>query len=242
MTGQIVDTAIILAGGLGTRLRAAVPDLPKPMAPIAGRPFLEYLLDYWAAQGIRRFILSVGYRSGAIRDHFGATYHGVSVDYAEETSPLGTGGGLLLAARLLEGRSPVLVLNGDTFFAVDLAQLADFHHHSQSDWTFCTFRTRESGRYLGMDIAPGGRVNAFRNNLGSGERLVNGGIYLLAPALLAAAGYSPGQALSLEEQLFPTLLAQGCRFYGTEFPGSFIDIGLPEDYARAAAILAIRHV
>ena len=66
MTGQIVDTAIILAGGLGTRLRAAVPDLPKPMAPIAGRPFLEYLLDYWAAQGIRRFILSVGYRSGAI--------------------------------------------------------------------------------------------------------------------------------------------------------------------------------
>lgn len=241
MHRQIVDTAIILAGGLGTRLRAAVPDLPKPMAPIAGRPFLDYLLDYWIAQGIRRFILSVGYRAETIRSHFGSTYRGARIDYAEETTPLGTGGGLLLAARQLAGTNPVLVVNGDTFFAVDLGQLADFHRRSQADWTFCTFSTSENGRYLGMDIAPDGRVEAFRSGRNSGERLANGGIYLVAPGLLANTGHSPGQALSLEDTLFPTLLARGCRFYGAEFPGNFIDIGIPEDYARAAAILAIRH-
>lgn len=241
MHAQSVDTAIVLAGGLGTRLRGAVPDLPKPMAPVAGRPFLEYLLDYWVAQGIRRFILSIGYRAEAIRSHFGNAYRDARIDYAEETSPLGTGGGLLLAAQRLAGTNPVLALNGDTFFAVDLGQLVDFHQRHQADWTFSVFRTAENGRYLGMDIAPDGYIDAFRNERNCGERLANGGVYLFAPALLAATGHSPGLAVSLEDTLFPCLLANGCRFYGTEFPGSFIDIGIPEDYARAAAILAPRN-
>lgn len=241
MPRPIVDTAIVLAGGLGTRLRAAVPDQPKPMAPVASRPFLEYLLDYCVAQGIRRFILSVGYRAEAIREHFGGNYGGARIDYAEETTPLGTGGGLLLAARQLAETNPVLVVNGDTFFAVDLGKLADFHRRSEADWTFCTFRTHENGRYLGMDIAPDGRVEVFRTERNSGERLANGGIYLVAPGLLTNTGHSPGQALSLEDTLFPTLLARGCRFYSIECPGRFIDIGIPEDYARAAAILATRH-
>ena len=157
MARPTVDTAIVLAGGLGTRLRSAVPDLPKPLAPISGRPFLEYLLDYWHGQGIRRFILSVGYRAELIRAHFGSTYRGCRIDYAEEQTPLGTGGGLLLASAMAEGGTPLLAINGDTFFAVELHRLADFHAAHRADWTFCTFRTSVNGRYLGMDIAPNGK-------------------------------------------------------------------------------------
>jgi D-glycero-alpha-D-manno-heptose 1-phosphate guanylyltransferase len=123
-----VTSAIILAGGLGTRLRSAVPDLPKPMAPIAGRPFLAYQLDYWIRQGVDRFVLSVGYRHESIMAYFGAAYRGIAVDYSVEQTPLGTGGGLLLALERLDGgQRPFLLLNGDTYFEVDLATLSAFH-------------------------------------------------------------------------------------------------------------------
>lgn len=232
-----VETAIVLAGGLGTRLRGAVPDLPKPLAPIGGRPFLEYLLDYWHAQGIKRFVLSVGYRAAMIRDHFGHQYHGAHIDYAEEATPLGTGGGLLLAGDMVEKQRPVLLLNGDTFFEVDLKQLHSFHQVHHSDWTFSTFRTVENGRYLGMDFAPDGKLQAFRTDRNTGERLANGGVYLFSPALLTGIKWAAGERVSLEEAIFPALLEAGCQFYGAESDGTFIDIGVPEDYGRAAAIL-----
>ena len=97
-----MTTAIILAGGLGTRLREAVPDLPKPMAPVNGRPFLEYLIDYWIEQGVKRFVMSVGYLHQDIVRHFGYRYRGVEIDYSVEESPLGTGGALLLASSKLK--------------------------------------------------------------------------------------------------------------------------------------------
>ena len=109
-----VRTAIILAGGLGARLNNTVPNLPKPMAPINNRPFLEHQMDYWIGQGINRFILSVGYLKDLIIDHFGDKYKKASIEYAIEHKPLGTGGGLLLAAKNIT--EPFLVLNGDTFF------------------------------------------------------------------------------------------------------------------------------
>ena len=114
-----MPSAVILAGGLGTRLRSAVPDLPKPMAPIGGRPFLEYQLDYWIVQGISRFVLSVGYRHEAIMQHLGTRYKGIELEYAIEKRPLGTGGGLLLAAEKASRGGPFLLLNGDTYFAAD---------------------------------------------------------------------------------------------------------------------------
>ncbi len=242
MAQPTVDTAIVLAGGLGTRLRSAVPDLPKPLAPIGGRPFLDYLLDYWQGQGIRRFILSVGYRAEMIRAHFGDSYRGCRIDYAEEQTPLGTGGGLLLATAMAEGSNPLLAMNGDTFFAVELDRLVDFHAGHRADWTFCTFRTSENGRYLGMDIAPDGEVRAFRTERNTGERLANGGVYLFSPAMLSSTGCTPGDRISLEEELFPVLLATGCRFFGTECAGSFIDIGIPQDYGRAAAMDSLKNL
>jgi D-glycero-alpha-D-manno-heptose 1-phosphate guanylyltransferase len=231
-----LTVAIVLAGGLGTRLRGAVPDLPKPMAPINGRPFLEHQFDYWIAQGVDRFIVSVGYRREAITGHFGSRYRGVPVHYAVEETPLGTGGGLLLAVAQLTGTEPVLVLNGDTYFEVSLPALARFHAATGSDWTFTLFRAEEAGRYMGMDIAPDGRVQSLRSGTGTPGRLANGGAYLVSPECLRG-GWEAGSKLSLEDDLLPALFIRA-RLFGLECAGRFIDIGVPHDYERAGQLLA----
>ena len=159
-----VRTAVVLAGGLGTRLRSAVPDLPKPMAPVAGRPFLEHLLDRWIAQGIDRFVLSVAYRHEIIQAHFGGRYRTARIDYVVEPAPLGTGGALLLAMSALDPEVPFLMLNGDTYFAVDLARLDDFARAHDAEWCFSLFRANEAGRYMGMQVESDGRIVALKSN------------------------------------------------------------------------------
>lgn len=231
-------SAVILAGGLGTRLRSAVPDLPKPMAPVAGRPFLEHLLDYWISQGIEHFVLSVGYRHEVIQAHFGAGYRCASIDYAVETEPLGTGGGVLLAAARLRSDAPFLLLNGDTYFAVDLAQLERFGARCDADWCFSLFRAQEPGRYMGLDAAPDGRILALKSNDQEIGRLANGGVYRVHPRALVVDSFAPGERVSLEDDLFASALAGGKRLFGLECSGAFIDIGIPHDYHRAHEVLA----
>lgn len=228
-------TAIILAGGMGTRLRSAVPDLPKPMAPVSGRPFLEHQMDYWIDQGVSQFIVSVGYKKEMIMDHFGATYRATPLTYAIEDEPLGTGGGLSLAAQGLG--EPFLVLNGDTFFEVDLTELLKFHAEHSSEWTFSLFRANEIGRYMGMGVKADGEIVSLKSGTGEPGRLANGGVYLVNPSILAKTKFLPGSKLSLEDDLLPAFVTQGGRLYGLEFAGSFIDIGVPEDYFRAADLL-----
>ncbi len=230
-----MTTAIILAGGMGTRLRSAVPDLPKPMAPISGRPFLEHQMDYWIAQGVNQFVVSVGYMKEVIMDHFGPSYRATPLTYAIEEEPLGTGGGLLLAAQGLN--EPFLVLNGDTFFEVDLNALLKFHAKHESEWTFSLFRANEVGRYMGMDVKADGEIVSLKSGTGEPGRLANGGVYLINPSVLAKMKFVPGQKLSLEDDILPTFMTQGGKLYGLEFPGSFIDIGVPDDYFRAAEVL-----
>lgn len=231
-----MTTAVILAGGLGTRLRSTVPDLPKPMAPINGRPFLEYQMDYWLAQGVSRFVLSVGYRREAIIDHFGTSYRGIPLNYAVEETPLGTGGGLLVSAQFLDDE-PTLVLNGDTFFEVDLHELKSFHELRHSKWTFSLFRANEAGRYMGMEALEGGQIVSLKSGTDQVGRLANGGIYLLQPDVLKASGFKAGDKASLEDDILNTLLVKKVPLYGREFVGRFVDIGVPEDYCRAAEIL-----
>jgi D-glycero-alpha-D-manno-heptose 1-phosphate guanylyltransferase len=227
--------AIILAGGLGTRLRAAVPGLPKPMAPVNGRPFLEHQLHYWAGQGVTRFILSVGYKHEMISGHFGAAFRGISVSYAVENQPLGTGGGLLLAARSLATPGAFLVLNGDTYFEVALGMLRASHVMHRADITLSLFRSPQDGRYTGMKIGAAGEVLS----LSAGEKggLANGGVYLMEYGFLEGGPWQPSSPVSLEEDILPTALRTGKRLFGLECPGRFLDIGVPEDYARAAAVL-----
>lgn len=227
---------MVLAGGLGTRLRAAVPDLPKPMAPVNGRPFLEHQLDYWIEQGIERFTLSVGYLRERIIGHFGSSYRGAAVQYAVEEQPMGTGGGLLLAASRLNHDDACLVLNGDTYFEVDLASLEAFHDARRADWTLALFRSTEPGRYMGLDVAEDGRVLSLNTGKDDIGMLVNGGVYLVELDCLRSFTVDPADSISLERELLPSVLTARGTVYGAAFSGTFLDIGVPKDYFRAPGL------
>ena len=230
--------AIILAGGLGKRLRQAVPGLPKPMAPVGGRPFLEYLLDYWAAQGVNRFILSVGYKHEIIEEHFSGGYRGSEITYAVEKQPRGTGGGLLLALDSLEGSDPFLIMNGDTFFNVSLASMRDFHNSRHAELTIALRMVDGNTRYAGVGIDDSGRITTFDNQArAAGRALINGGVYLANRDIFSGIATDPDIPVSIEEQIFPDLMKAGKGLYGYASSARFIDIGIPEDYERAASVL-----
>ena len=216
--------AVVLAGGLGTRLREAVADVPKPMAPVGGRPFLERLLDYWIAQGVRRAVLAVGYMHDTIRRHFGERYRGCAIAYSVEDKPLGTGGALVQALPLVHEQT-FLVLNGDTYFAVPLDALGAFHRRRGADATLSLFRS-DNPRYTGIALNADGRVTSF-----SGHGLVNGGVFLFERPALAGL---PAGVSSLEKDLLPGLDAE---IYGCVFDAPFVDIGLPEDWRAATNII-----
>ena len=232
-----VRTAIILAGGLGARLNNTVPNLPKPMAPINNRPFLEHQMDYWIGQGINRFILSVGYLKDLIIDHFGDKYKEASIEYAIEHKPLGTGGGLLLAAKNIT--EPFLVLNGDTFFEVDLTKFFNFHLKHESEWTLSLFRAKQNERYLGVDITNDGKITSLQTNKSQSTCLFNGGAYLINPYVLNKLDWSQGNKVSLEDNLLPDFITFEGVVYGMESLGRFIDIGFPDDYYRASEVLSV---
>ena len=234
-----MTTAIILAGGLGTRLRTTVPDLPKPMAPIAGRPFLEYLLDYWIKQGIDRFVLSVGYRHEIIIEYFGNNYKGATLDYVIESKPLGTGGGFLLAAEKIGQEEPFLLFNGDTYFAVNLDEFEEFATVNNADWCFSLFGAKEDGRYMGMGVSSQGQITSLQTGATFPGRLANGGVYLIQPKVLSGIPFIVGDKVSLEDDIFPALIKRGKHLFGCACSGAFIDIGVPNDYHRAQTVLAL---
>ena len=234
MSTPRVTSAIVLAGGLGTRLRSAVPDLPKPMAPIHGRPFLMHQLDHWIAQGIGHFILSVGYLHDRVIDGLGHHYRGAALDYVIERSPLGTGGALLLAGAGLPRDEPALLLNGDTYFDMSLGALDTHARRCQAQWCLALFGNSDPKRYMGVGIDADGYITSVRQ---PASPWANAGVYWFQPRTLDLFSDSGGQALSLENDLFPRLLQHGQRFAGLPCSGDFIDIGVPEDYRRAADLL-----
>ena len=134
------STAVILAGGQGKRLQSIIKDIPKPMAKIRNKPFLEYLLNYWYSQGIKFFILSVGYLASEIENYFGNNYRDAEIRYVCEDKPLGTGGGLILCRDILPKDKPILVLNGDTYFPINLQELASQACKFEADWAMALFR------------------------------------------------------------------------------------------------------
>lgn len=229
-------TAVVLAGGLGLRLRNAVPELPKVMAAVNGRPFLEYLLDYWIRQGIRNFVVSVGYRRQAIMDHFRDRYRGIPITYSIEETPRGTGGGLVLALGKIGPAQSFLLLNGDSFFEVPLNELIEFHVSKRSDWTFTLFNTTDASRYMAIETDANGRLVKLGARPTDASFLANGGVYLVNASVLAGQ-VTENQPVSLERDILPDLFARQVPMFGYECAGRFIDIGLPQDYARAGEIL-----
>lgn len=219
-------------------MRSEVPDLPKPMAPVAGRPFLEYQMDYWIREGVRHFVLSVGYKHEDIERHFGSRYNGADVKYTVENEPLGTGGGLLLAAGRMTRPGPWVVLNGDTFFEVRLAALAAQHARTRADITLSLLRVENNGRYMAVELDAESRVTRLKTAPTGQAQLVNGGVYMLEASALAGLDYRAGDRASLEDDILGKGQAAGKRICGCTAEGRFIDIGVPEDYRRAATVLA----
>jgi len=195
-------------------------------------------MDYWIEQGIQRFVLSVGYQCQVITEHFGSTYRGAAVAYAIEQERLGTGGGLLLAVAQLQDEDAFVLLNGDTFFAVQLAALDGFARQHQADWTLSLFRAGEANRYMGLELDAAQRIVSLASQRGLPGGLANGGVYWVRRSSLSALPFTAGQALSLEDQLMPALLDSGAAMLGLAADGGFIDIGIPQDYHRAYAVLA----
>ncbi len=228
--------AIILAGGLGTRLRVAVPDLPKPMAPIRGRPFLEHQMDYWIAQGVTRFILSVGYKRELIEAHFGEAYRQCQLAYAREEEPLGTGGGLLLALAQAQTET-LLVLNGDTFFEVALESLYAQHAAKHAQLSIALRRVAHNDRYGEVVLDADNTITGFTTKPSGSEGIINGGVYLMQRETMRQLAWQAGDKVALEQDIFPALLNKKLKIGGVEYPGAFIDIGVPEDYLRAASLL-----
>lgn len=232
--------AVVLAGGRGTRLRPVVADRPKPMAPVAGRPFLEYLLDYWIGQGVDRFILSVGYMKEAIVDHFGRSYRTATVDYAVEETPRGTGGGLLLGLGMVDGARAVAV-NGDTYFEADLAALERDRARRGSTVTVACATVERNTRYGGVRIGAGERIVSLDDPDG-GVRPINGGVYLLDRGVADRFALFPNRSpLSLERDLLPSLIDAGEPVHATVFADAlFVDIGTPESYSSLERLLSGR--
>lgn len=219
----------MLAGGLGTRLRAVVADLPKPLAPVAGRPFLHWLLEGFARQGIARAVLAVGYRAEAIRAALGAHFAGIELAYAEEETPLGTGGAIWAALALCE-ETRVVVANGDSWIGVSLAVLAGAA--PDADLVLTVRPVEDRARY-GSVLVEGDRVLGMAEKGGAGPGLVNAGLYLMRRDL---PGRKPmPAAFSLEQEVLARPAGLDIRAHVTAAP--FIDIGTPEDYAAAQALI-----
>lgn len=228
----MTDEAIILAGGRGTRLRGVVSDRPKPLAPVAGRPFLAWLLDALAESGIRRIVLATGYLSAAIEQAVGSSWRGVRIAYSKEEHPLGTGGAIRLAAAALEGRD-AHVVNGDTFLRYDPEALR--------------VSARAAGAAVGMtlaavpDVSRYGAVQCVGNKVvhlcekgETGPGWINAGCYYLAPDAFHAMENLP-QAFSFESDFLAPQVVLG-RVAALHATRDFIDIGTPDDFHAAQQI------
>ena len=222
--------AIILAGGFGTRLSHIVSDVPKPMAPVCGRPFLCYILDRLARQQFTHIVLSTGHMHEKIEDYFGNEYNGIKISYARETTPLGTGGGMLFALQKCTTDN-IVVLNGDTLFDIDFNSLIEFHQKHNPDLTMVLRHVENVSRYGEVCVDDQHRVISFREKDASqGAGLINGGIYVVKKSLFD--GFQQGQRFSFETDILQSQYQQR-TFRAYVANNYFIDIGIPEDYHRA---------
>lgn len=237
----MVEQAFVLVGGLGTRLRSAVPDLPKPMAPVAGRPFLEHLLDYFLSQSVKQIVMCLGYGGQIIEDYFGSSYRGVAIRYSVEARPLGTGGALSQALGSFRPESPFLVANGDTFFPIDTESL--FEKLGANSWAVASFRTKDSRRFGVLEIGPSDELLGFRSGRVESEResaesfAANSGIWIGNPAQISVPLLDDRLQFSLEEYLSWAIVAQRATATHRPFDSLFIDIGVPKDFALAQTVL-----
>ncbi len=220
--------AIILAGGLGTRLQHLIPDLPKPMAPVNDKPFLSYILEELNHQSFKHVVLSVGYKAKPIVSYFGTQFKNIKLSYSIEETPLGTGGAIKKSLNYTHSNS-VFIINGDTFFEVDFDSMEILHRNRHAAVTLAAKPLHDFDRY-GTIAIERDRIIAFREKQFTKQGLINGGIYLLNKSLLPISSWP--ETFSFEKDFLETGF-QNNQFVAYISEGYFIDIGIPEDYARA---------
>jgi D-glycero-alpha-D-manno-heptose 1-phosphate guanylyltransferase len=222
--------AIVLAGGFGTRLQKLVSDVPKSMACINHRPFLEYLFDYLISQGVKKVVLSVGYKHDIISDHFKDQYKSLAIGYSVETEPLGTGGGVRLAFWKIVGPR-ALVMNGDSLFRADYRAMLEFHLKKKANATLALRKLDDTSRYGRVSLNRARRITGFEEK-GSyaGSGYINGGVYIIEKLFLMEPEFRG--RFSLEKDCFEPLCPYS-RLFGFPSDGYFLDIGIPEDYLKA---------
>lgn len=234
--GQV--PAVLLVGGMGTRLRSVLPSKPKPLAPLGDTPFLELLVLQLRAQGIRRLVMCTGHLADQIEEKFGdGGKWNVAIEYSRENLPLGTAGAVKLAARYLQDDSDFVVMNGDSFLETDFDELNRFHHEHGGAVSMAVRRISNAARYGTVRTDASNRIVSFDEKRGVEEPgLINGGVYVFNRTVLEQIPDGPG---SLERDVFPRLLGKGI-FAATQ-DGMFIDIGTPEEYARAQTLCRSLH-
>lgn len=227
----MLKEAIILAGGFGTRLQSVVSDVPKPMAPINNVPFLNYIFDYLKFFKIERVVLSTGYLSEKISEYYKNEFNGIKISYTKEATPLGTGGGIRLAMEKCTTKN-ILVLNGDSFFDVDLQAYYPLHAQFNSDYTLALRKVNNAARYGTIKLNDTSAIVEFKEKDGVvQEGLINGGVYILNRELFLLKT-KQDIAFSIEKDFFENRIHK-LRIFGFEYDGYFIDIGIPEDYKKA---------
>jgi D-glycero-alpha-D-manno-heptose 1-phosphate guanylyltransferase len=220
--------AVILAGGFGTRLKTVLQDVPKPMAPINGKPFLEFLLRYLLSNNISKVILCTGYKHEVIEGYFGSSFQGLNISYSREMEPLGTGGALKKALSNVNGQH-CIVLNGDSFFRAPIEDLIKSHFEYDSDFTIALKKMVDFDRY-GVVNLQGSRIIGFEEKCFRNDGVINGGVYIIRKSALIDVGLP--KTFSLESDFLEKNLLQ-LSFHGKIFNEYFIDIGVPKDYSQA---------
>jgi D-glycero-alpha-D-manno-heptose 1-phosphate guanylyltransferase len=227
--------ALMLVGGLGTRLRSVVSSTPKVLASIGHESFLELLVRELSTQGIRRLVMCTGYLGDQIESRFGdGGRWNVSIEYSKEETALGTAGAVKLAWHYFDDCPEFLVLNGDSFLQIKYEDLIGFHRRQpQAAATIAVTRVQDASRYGAVKIDSDSRINGFAEKTGDNSPgWINGGVYVFSRAVWRLIPEGPA---SLERDVFPRLLGQGV--YAYEQQGLFIDIGTPSDYSRAQELL-----
>jgi NDP-sugar pyrophosphorylase family protein len=226
----------ILAGGLGTRIRALFPDLPKPLVPIQGKPFLEWQIELLICQGFSYFVLCVGYKAEQIIQQLGnGDRWGVTIEYSVETTLLGTAGALKHAQRFFQ--QTAFVVNGDTFFSTNYLALLEQHYHQKTVGSLGLVTSQDLNRYGQVTLGNANRVKDFSEKapLQSQTGLVNSGVYVLEPQVLDYI--ASGRSVSIEREVFPTLATEG-NLCGYPITGEFVDMGTPDGYEMLVKLLS----
>lgn len=232
----MIKECIILAGGLGTRLRSVVSELPKCMAPVAGKPFLHYVISYLQKQGIEKFIFSVGYKSESIikyieeeTKNYKLQTTNFQIQFSIEAKPLGTGGAIKLSAAKATEKN-VLVVNGDTLFSIDVSKLSAFHQMCGADCTLSLKPMQNFERYGVVELNKDYSISSFKEKQFYESGLINGGVYALHTEKFLKEDLP--QKFSFEKDYLEKYFDKR-RMYGVVQDEYFIDIGIPEDYEKA---------